>query len=284
MQRRKQPAGHQADAPRPDRVCPSHSARDEAGASVTSPVITSLLPANRGSHFRACSLRNTGTPLDPFLGVDHVWMSAPTFPPHGHYGFSAVSYVFLDSETGINNRDSLGNRNLILPGGLHWTTAGSGIMHEEIPAETGRTVHSLQIFIELAAHQKDMAPDALSLEPHNVPVVQMPGVKVRVPLGVFGQARSPLMPPTPVDVLDISLDDGAKLVLPIFSHHCAFVIPIFGTLLVDGRRFARDDFKLPIFSQQEKQRRITLEAVEGSAKVVFFGGRPVGTQDHGRSS
>lgn len=72
-------------------------------------------------------------------------MSGPTFPPH--QGFSAVSYLFLDSETGINNRDSIGTQNLIKSGGLHWTTAGKGIVHEEVPAETGKTVHSLLIFI-----------------------------------------------------------------------------------------------------------------------------------------
>lgn len=284
MQRRKQPAGHPADAPRLERMNTPHSVRDGASAPVAIPAVSALLPANRGNHFRACSLRNTGTPFDPFLGVDHAWMSAPTFPPHAHHGISSMSYLFLDSETGIDNRDSLGNRNLILPGGLHWTTAGNGIVHEEVPAETGKTVHSLQIFIDLAPHQKDMAPGALSLEPHDVPVVQMPGAKVRVPLGAFGDARSPLTPPTPVDVLDISLDNGAELVLPIAASHCAFAMPIFGSLLVNGRRFARDDFKLPIFSQQERPYRIKLEAVEGSAKVVFFGGRPLGTQDQGRPS
>ncbi|WP_436304007.1 MULTISPECIES: pirin-like C-terminal cupin domain-containing protein [unclassified Variovorax] len=55
--------------------------------------------------------------IDPFLGIDHAWMSAPTFPPHPHAGFSAVTYLFLDSETGIANPDSPGNSTLIQPGG-----------------------------------------------------------------------------------------------------------------------------------------------------------------------
>jgi len=89
--------------------------------------IVHLQRANQGSHFRAFSLRDVDPALvDPFLGVDHAWISAPTFPPHPHAGFSAVSYLFLDSETGISNRDSLGNQNLIQPGGLHWTAAGRG--------------------------------------------------------------------------------------------------------------------------------------------------------------
>src|SRR6266508_3788 len=87
--------------------------------------------------------------IDPFIGVDHAWMSAPTFPPHPHAGFSAVSYLFLDSETGIANQDSIGNHNLIRPGGLHWTTAGRDVVHEEVSAEAGKTVHSLQLFVNL---------------------------------------------------------------------------------------------------------------------------------------
>ena len=66
--------------------------------------VARLQRSNRGSHFRAYGLRGdeAGALIDPFLGVDHAWISAPTFPPHPHAGFSALSYLFLDSETGIN--------------------------------------------------------------------------------------------------------------------------------------------------------------------------------------
>ena len=63
--------------------------------------IAQLHRMSLGSGFRAYSLRGgeRAEPIDPFLGVDHAWMSASTFPPHPHAGFSAVSYLFLDSET-----------------------------------------------------------------------------------------------------------------------------------------------------------------------------------------
>lgn len=167
---------------------------------------------NHGSQFRAFSLRGDqyAKPIDPFLGVDHAWISGPTFPPHPHAGFSAVSYLFLDSETGIDNRDSLGNRNLIQPGGLHWTAAGQGIVHEEVPAEPGKTVHMLQIFINLSERKQDAAPFALSLEAQDVPVVYKPGAKIRVPFGCLEGAVSPLAVPTEVRLLDIHWRMGAK--------------------------------------------------------------------------
>lgn len=239
------------------------------------PVIAPIQRANHGSHFRAYGLRGVAELIDPFIGVDHAWMSAPTFPPHPHAGFSAVSYVFLDSEAGINNRDNIGTRNLILPGGLHWTTAGRGIVHEEVPAESGKTVHSLQIFVNLTRERQGIAPFALTLEPQDVPVVQVGGARVRVPVGSFANARSPLTPPTEVTMLDISLEEGAELAVPVMAGHCAFVMPIFGTAKVDGQSFEHNDLKLPVFPSQSTSHVILLQAPHGSAKVMLFAGPPL---------
>lgn len=239
------------------------------------PTIATLQRANHGGGFRAYGLRGAAALINPFLGVDHAWMSEPTFPPHSHAGFSAVSYVFLDSETGISNRDSIGTRNLIQPGGLHWTTAGRGIVHEEVPAETGKTVHSLQIFVNLPRDRQDMPPAALSLDPQDIPSIQLPGAKVRVPVGNYGEIRSPLNPPTEVTMLDISLEDGAKLNVHVAAGRCTFVMPIYGTVEVEAQRFDREDLKLPVFLAQNTARRITLEAPQGDAKVMLFSGSPL---------
>ncbi|MBB2160620.1 pirin family protein [Gluconacetobacter sacchari] len=208
------------------------------------------------------------------MNVDHAWMSAPTFPPHPHAGFSAVSYIFPDSETGIDNRDSLGTHNLIRPGGLHWITAGSGVIHQENPAEEGKTVHSLQIFVALAPQERDVAPFPLSLEPQDIPVFQGKGVKVRVPLGRFGDLSSPLKPPTAVTMLDVSLQSGATLTVPIPAGETAFVMPIFGTVDVDGQSFDFESLKVPVFSAQPSPQTITLGTARDTAKAMIFAGRP----------
>ncbi|NHZ66581.1 MULTISPECIES: pirin family protein [Massilia] len=241
------------------------------------PTIVRLQPMNSGSHFRAYALRGgeAAEPIDPFLGVDHAWISAPTFPPHPHAGFSAVSYLFLDSETGIHNRDSLGNHHLIAPGGLHWTAAGRGVVHEEFPSETGKTVHMLQIFVNLAQERQSDAPRALSLAPEDVPVVQLPGIKIRVPLGSFGEVGSPLIPPTKVSLLDICLDEGAELSVPIPAGQSAFVMPIYGKLAVNGQHYELDQFMLPVFPAQATPHSISLAATQGKIKAVVFSGLPL---------
>ena len=248
--------------------------------------IAQLHRMNIGIGFRATSLRGgeMAEPIDPFLGVDHAWMSAATFPPHPHAGFSAVSYLFLDSETGVDNRDSLGNRNLIQPGGLHWTAAGRGVVHEEVPAEAGKAVHMLQIFVNLAVERQGADAFALSLEPQDVAVVHRPGVKVRVPLGAFGDVRSPLLPPTEVCLLDISLDEGAELSVPVPAGHAAFVMPNFGILDIDGQEFDANTPRLPVFPAQATSHAVKLQAKQGSAKAVLFSGAPLRQPVHWRGS
>lgn len=243
-------------------------------------IITKLSSMNRGNHFNAITLRCNETPtlIKPFIGVDHAWMSAPTFPPHSHSGISAVSYQFLNTGTDIENKDSLGNHNFIRAGGLHWVAAGSGIVHQEDPAETGKTVHQLQIFVDLGDDKRNIQPFSLSLEPQDVPIVRMNGVTVRIPLGQFGGVSSPLNPPTEVNLFDISLDNGAELALSISANHNSFVMPILGSLLVNDQIFDYKGLSIPVFPAQSEEQIIRLSAINGSAQVVVFSGRPISSE------
>lgn len=237
----------------------------------------SLKSMRHGSHFRAFSLHG-GQPdvsIDPFLAVDHAWISGPTFAPHPHAGFSAVSYLFADSQTAIDNRDSLGNRNLIRPGGLHWTAAGKGIVHEEVPNESGKTVHMLQIFINLPLAFQEAAPFALSLAPEDVPVLRLPGAEIRVPLGAFLDTRSPLDLPTDVSLLDISIKPRHEVRIPVASGESAFVMPIDGDIWIDDQRFTIDNAQVPVSLAIGEAHSITLRATDTPAHAVVFRGVPL---------
>lgn len=238
------------------------------------PIVVPMQRAHHGAHFRAYGLRGAASVINPFIGIDHAWMSAPTFAPHPHAGFSAVSYLFLNSETGIANRDSTGTNNIILPGGLHWMAAGRGVTHEEIPAEAGKTVHSLQIFVALPAGRREDEPFSLSLAPQDVPVAMLPGAKVRVALGRFGVHRSPLHPPTDVNMLDISLEHGAELALPVEEGQCAFVMPIAGITSIDDQSLSPEDLRTVLYPAQGAAATVRLRAAGGPAKVMVFSGTP----------
>jgi hypothetical protein len=81
------------------------------------------------------------------------------FGPHPHGGFSIISYVYEDSLTGLRSCDSLGNDFVIDPGGMVWTQAGSGLMHQEVAADNDRELHGLQAFVNLSPKNKLAAPE-----------------------------------------------------------------------------------------------------------------------------
>ncbi|WP_235845002.1 pirin family protein [Cupriavidus agavae] len=208
------------------------------------------------------------------MNVDHAWMSGPTFPPHQHAGFAAISYVFPDSESGMANRDSTGLSNLIKPGGVHWLMAGNGATHEEVPAVEGKTVHSLQIFVQVRPALRSAPASTLSIEPQDIPVVSLHGVNLRVVAGEFAGRRAPGIAPADVDMFDVALERGAELRLPLTRGRSTFFLPVHGTVSVSGNDFGLDDLTAPVFQSSEMVSEVVLSAPHGAAKVMIFSGVP----------
>lgn len=103
--------------------------------------------------------------------------------------------------------------------------------------------------------------------------MQRPGARVRVPLGSFGGARSPLSPPTEVTLLDVTLEAGAELEIEVPEGHRAFFVPINGRAELDGVGFGLDDLDaafLPLSTVPTTHRL----AAKGAAKVAVFIGEP----------
>lgn len=107
----------------------------------------------------------------PIAVLDDFRVRGEPFPPLPHAGFSAVAYVFEDSQSGLRSRDSLGDDVVIGPAGIVWTQAGSGVIHHEIPASDG-DLHVLQLFVNLSAKNKLIAPQMLKPENDDPSVVE----------------------------------------------------------------------------------------------------------------
>jgi redox-sensitive bicupin YhaK (pirin superfamily) len=159
------------------------------------------------------ALQGLGSPL---LMLDHFRMSQPVFGPHPHAGFSAVTLMFEDAETGFLNRDSQGYEGPIQPGDVHWTVAGRGILHDEPPLENGKIAHGLQLFVNLPAAKKWMAPQALHLRQEDIPVHHSGiGSKIRVLAGSFNGLTAPIALPEPARWLDALTQPGENLTLEL---------------------------------------------------------------------
>lgn len=195
---------------------------------------TALRESAMGPGFSAYSLRGLGDyPLDPFLNFDDFRMSVPTFPPHPHAGFSAVTYMFEDSPGAFINRDSLGDQSRIGPGSIHWTQAARGMLHEEIPEAPGTVCHGLQMFVNLRSDHKRAAPQAWHVDSKGIPELHpTPGAKVRVLAGDHGGKVSPLPDLlTRIILLDVQLAPGAHLELVIPERTCVLMTRLGGGAL-----------------------------------------------------
>ncbi|HWX01828.1 pirin family protein [Collimonas sp.] len=176
--------------------------------------------------------------IDPVVMLDHFHMTAPTFEPHPHAGISAVTYVFEDSASPHHNYDSLGNQGPIHAGDLHWFVAGRGAVHTEQPEGENPHVHALQIFVNLPAAQKMMAPHALHVDAADMPVFQAPGVRVRVAAGESQGLRSPAQLPQPFTLLDGFLEAGGTFEHAVPAGWNAMIYAVQGTLGVSMDAFA----------------------------------------------
>lgn len=235
------------------------------------PLAVVELPEHRmTASFRTRSLRGfPGRPLDPFLSIDHFWMSQPTFPPHPHAGFSAVTWMFEDSPGAFTNRDSLGDRSRIGPGALHWTQAASGMLHEEIPEVPGVVSHGLQIFVNLRSDHKRAAPRAFHAD--ELPLARGEGWSARVLAGRVGDVESPLRELlTPVLLLDVALEAGGVVQLPLPPDHSVFALVIEGVVGVGARRAPAHS----AVAFADDGDGVVLSA-DAPARVVVGGGRPL---------
>lgn len=194
------------------------------------------IPFTIGAHFDAVSFREEqfAGMMDPLLMVDHFRMTKPTFGPHRHAGFSAVTYVLEDSRSPHLNADSLGNDLPIHPGALHWMVAGRGVTHDEWPGGDNPEVHGLQIFVDLPANKRNIDPYAVHLEPEDVPEFQAEGVRIRVVAGELDTIRSPVQLPQPFAIFDVFLDAGVATALPVRAGWGAWLYVLDGGLQIEA--------------------------------------------------
>lgn len=202
--------------------------------------ISPLLPtvnASLGAGFSANRIvaAQVAEQVQPLMGMDHFLMSDVTFAPHPHAGFSALTYVFENSPGTLRNRDSLGHDFEMGPGGLVWTQAARGLVHDERPAKAGEGVHGVQIFVNLSGKNKGLAPRVFRLEGEAVPIwTDAEGNRVRVVVGGYGGLRSPVVPAEPFQLLDVKLESEIELPVEAAWNAVLYVLSGDVAVSVDG--------------------------------------------------
>ena len=175
--------------------------------------------------------RVIGTPaleqLDPFLLLDEFKSDRPDdylagFPDHPHRGFETVTYMLAGA---MEHRDHAGNQGELRAGSVQWMTAGRGIVHSEMPRQRDGLMWGFQLWVNLPARDKMIAPRYQDLAPERIPEVTLAeGVVARVIAGRADGARGPVEGiATEPSYLDVRMTAEALVELPLPPGHNAFV-------------------------------------------------------------
>ena len=210
--------------------------------------------------------------FDPFLMMDSFDSINPTdyvagFPMHPHRGIETVTYLVSGR---IDHKDSLGNSGSILSGECQWMTAGSGILHEEMPKESGRML-GLQLWINLPASEKMAEPAYLPITKDMIPEITNGNAKIRVLSGNYEGETGVKPIHIPVSIYDIELKKGGEISLPVKEDETVFIFLLEGDGIVDGKTIASKSAVL--FGEGDS---ITVSATDDSdLNFVFFSGKPL---------
>ena len=220
-----------------------------------------------GVHLKRAFGFNEAPLLDPFLLLDDFHSHRPEyylkgFPWHPHRGIETITYVL---EGRVDHGDSLGNQGVIQPGDVQWMTAGSGIIHQEMPAGDAQDrLWGFQLWANLPADHKMMPPRYREIKAHQIPTVRF-GQNVEAKI-IAGQAHGVAGPVTDIVIgpqfLDLSVGPETEFFLPVQSGHkaLAYVIQGQGSFQPASAESSRRSVRKPWWSSETATRSLSRPA------------------------
>ncbi|UZP66176.1 pirin family protein [Desulfovibrio mangrovi] len=227
--------------------------------------------------------------FDPFLLLDDFRSDSPEdfvqgFPWHPHRGIETITYVLKGD---VEHGDSLGNAGVISSGDVQWMTAGSGIVHQEMPkGDAQGCMHGFQLWANLPARDKMMDPRYRGVQAAEIPVAELPdGVRVKVIAGSVHDARAHVGTVTgPVrdvviapEYLDVTVPAGVNYEHRTVRGHTVFVYVIGGSGVVLGGETGAPsllvkDRMLVLFGDGDS---ISLDAGSEDLRFLLISGAPL---------
>jgi hypothetical protein len=218
--------------------------------------------------------------FDPFLLLDDFRNDRPAdyqagFPWHPHRGIETITYVLAGT---VDHKDSLGNNGALGAGDVQWMTAGSGILHQEMPkGDTRGRMHGFQLWANLPSSLKMTAPRYQDIKAGEVPeVIDDDGTRVRVVCGDFWGKRGPVegVAADP-RYLDVWVPPGKRKTLPVELERHAFAYVFEGA---GSFRSASQPFGILTEKEIDGNETLLRERTGNRSLVVFDSGDEVTVQ------
>jgi redox-sensitive bicupin YhaK (pirin superfamily) len=250
-----------------------------------------------GVHLNRCFGYYQVPQLDPFLLLDDFHSNNPGhylagFPWHPHRGIETITYVLHGS---VEHGDSMGNSGIISPGDVQWMTAGSGIIHQEMPkGDKENLLQGFQLWANLPARNKMMAPRYRGVTNDEIPEKTLAsGATAKVICGTVGDVTGPVLDIVTEPVyVDFSVPAGTTFIHEVSPGYTVFAYVIDGSAYFDEERnpYAHEVIGINYFDLKRDRRfgaeTLVLYELDGEAVVIttedspvrflFVSGRPIG--------
>lgn len=188
-----------------------------------------------GVHLSRVLALNTVKDFDPFLMLDSFDSTDPAdyiagFPMHPHRGIETITYLIQGE---MDHKDSLGNAGRISSGQSQWMTAGSGILHEEMPRPTEHLL-GVQLWLNLPAKDKMATPRYFDITEDMIGVVEEDAATLRVIAGDYKGTKGVQPHHLQATYYDVSLTAGKTIVLDTSPEETVFVFLVVGDGIIQG--------------------------------------------------
>lgn len=191
-----------------------------------------------GVHLKRVFGHHQAPELDPFLLLDDFHSNEPDkfekgFPWHPHRGIETISYIL---EGNVAHGDSLGNKGTIAAGDIQWMTAGSGIVHQEMPrGDDQNRLWGFQLWANLPADHKMMPPRYQDISAAEVPEAKLEnGASIKVICGRVNDVQGPVTGiVTDPRYLDVTIPAGTVFTLDTLPGHTVMAYIIDGEACFD---------------------------------------------------
>jgi len=218
--------------------------------------------------------------LDPFLLLDDFHSNNPNdylagFPWHPHRGIETITYMLHGK---IEHGDSMDNSGVIGPGDVQWMTAGSGIIHQEMPKKNVNdpVLAGFQLWANLPASHKMMNPRYRDIIKEQIPeVIVADGTRVKIICGEINGVKGPVKDIiTDPEYLDVSMEPNSRFNHLIDSSHNVFAYVIEGEAIFDSiKNTLVNDENLVIYREGDE---VVVKTKEKPVRFLLISGKPIG--------
>ena len=228
-----------------------------------------------GVHLNRVFGYNEAPIFDPFLMLDDFRSDTPEhylkgFPWHPHRGIETITYVMKGD---VEHGDSLGNKGIISSGDVQWMTAGSGIVHQEMPkGDANGSMYGFQLWANLPASQKMTRPKYRDITADKIPEVRVQnGVRIKVIAGNINGVRGP-MDDVVIDpeFLDCTLPPQQSFTHKVDPSYTTFIYVIGGKGSTDNKVI--ENGNLVLF---ESGNQLSVNASDKPLRFLLLTGKPL---------